>query len=229
MTDQSTNIVVIKSPSFAPLPDLRALLNAAFTLLDRLPVWEESMAGHKSLPRRLRRVEQTGLYIGGKPILDFANDPATWPGPDSLAGMIEKGIQDAPVPSRWRPRFNFSILPTIMIILLPKCPMCFAAFAAAFSSLGFGKITYVPWLLPAMVGLLVVGIAALWWRGRKGHGYAAFFLSLAGAVLLFLGKFTFSSDPLLYAGMVLIVLASLWNSLPARYKTALQRRILKTN
>ncbi|MEM1000380.1 MAG: hypothetical protein AAGN35_25225 [Bacteroidota bacterium] len=229
MSVQSNDLLVVVRSDFAYRAELRALLHAACQASERLPVWEEQPTGDRLLPRRLRQYEQTALFIGYQLVVTFGDDPELWPDAETLAELISKH-HPAPIRRR-RPRFSsaISIFSTVMIVLIPKCPMCFAAYAAALSSLGLGTVPYMPWLLPAMAVVLVLGIAVLWWRGRKGHGYLPFYLSLGGAALLFLGKFTFDSPPLLYAGMGFMLLASIWNALPLNVKTGLRRRIPNWN
>jgi hypothetical protein len=56
-------------------------------------------------------------------------------------------------------------------------------------------------------------------RAQRRHGYGPFFVGLAAVSLILAGKFYFDYLPLLYAGMVLLLAASIWNSRPKKEKS----------
>jgi len=109
-----------------------------------------------------------------------------------------------------------ALLPAIGTALLPKltCPACWPAYAGLLSAMGLGFVDYSPWLLPATVLFLVVTLAGLAWRPRRG--YAPLALGLLAAALMLGGKFGFESEAATYAGVALLVAASAWNGWPAR-------------
>lgn len=51
------------------------------------------------------------------------------------------------------PKLAASILPGIVMVLLPKCPLCLAAWLTVATGIGFSA---------AVAGFIRVGIAALW-------------------------------------------------------------------
>jgi uncharacterized membrane protein YjjP (DUF1212 family) len=108
------------------------------------------------------------------------------------------------------------MLPTVGFALLPKvaCPACWPAYAGVLSSLGVGFLINDDYLLALTAGFLVFAVGVLAFRAKERRGYAPFLLGvLAGAVVL-IGKFHYESDPAMYAGLGLLVAASLWNSWP---------------
>ena len=107
-------------------------------------------------------------------------------------------------------------LPAVGVALLPKlaCPACWPAYAGLLSSLGIGFIDYTPYLLPLTSFFIIIVIASLAYKARQRRGFKPLLLGLAAAAILLLGKFAYDSDGIMYAGLVLLVLASLWNSWP---------------
>ena len=112
---------------------------------------------------------------------------------------------------------NLLAAPGIGLSLLPKiaCPACWPAYAGLLSSIGLGFL--VPnrtYLLPLTVAFLLIAIGTLAFRARRRRGYWLFALGILAAGLILLGKFSLASNPVLYAGLGLLILASVWNSWP---------------
>lgn len=118
-------------------------------------------------------------------------------------------------------RLNAAMVPALGAAFLPKlaCPACWPAYAGLLSALGVGFVDYTPYLLPLTAGFLLVALAALGYRARQRRGFGPLLLgALAGAVVV-LGKFGYDSDPAMYAGLALLILASLWNTWPIARST----------
>jgi hypothetical protein len=111
-----------------------------------------------------------------------------------------------------------SLLPAVGAALLPKltCPACWPAYAALLSALGVGFVDYTPYLLPLTLVFLILTLAILAWRPRRG--YAPLVLGLIAAAVMLIGKFFFDSDTATYAGVALLVGASTWNAWPIQAK-----------
>lgn len=110
----------------------------------------------------------------------------------------------------------FALLPAAGAALLPKltCPACWPAYAALLSSLGVGFVDYTPWLFPATAVFLVITLALLAWRPRRGYRPLA--LGLAASVAVLVGKFVFDSEPAVYVGIAVLAAASAWNAWPGK-------------
>ncbi len=107
--------------------------------------------------------------------------------------------------------------PGIGLSLLPKiaCPACWPAYAGLLSSLGLGfLIPNVKYLLPMTAAFLMLAVGMLAFRVRRRYGYVPFVLGLLAASLILFGKFSLASNPVLYAGLGLLIVASVWNSWP---------------
>ena len=112
---------------------------------------------------------------------------------------------------------NLLAVPGIGLSLLPKiaCPACWLAYAGLLSSIGLSFL--VPnqtYLLPLTVAFLLIAVGTLAFRARRRRGYWPFALRIFAAGLILLGKFSLASNPVLYAGLGLLILASIWNSWP---------------
>lgn len=84
---------------------------------------------------------------------------------------------------------------------------------SAFGSLGISiQIPYQPWLLPLVLTLLLVNLAALLMRARARGRYGPFLLCLTGGSIIVTGKFLLESNPMIIGGLACIVTGSLWSA-----------------
>ncbi len=107
---------------------------------------------------------------------------------------------------------HLPLLPALALVLLPKCPLCFAAYGGIFGSLGASAWGQAAWGLPLESGLLVFALSALTFRGFRVRDLRPPLLGLVGAAALLGGRFLVNAPPLLYAGAGALVLASLWSA-----------------
>jgi hypothetical protein len=66
------------------------------------------------------------------------------------------------------------VAPTAVLLLVPKCPMCLAAYVVAATGMSVSLST-AGWLRTGLIGASVAvllalscGVARRWWRGRCG-------------------------------------------------------------
>ena len=118
--------------------------------------------------------------------------------------------------NRWRQ--SILAVPSIGVSVLPKlaCPACWPAYTGLLTSIGLGFLISVRYLLPLTVAFLVLALAAMPFRARDRHGYGPFLLAVFAAGGVLLGKFAWDSRPTVYGAVVLLVVASLWNTWPRR-------------
>jgi hypothetical protein len=109
-------------------------------------------------------------------------------------------------------------IPGVGVSLLPKlaCPFCWPAYAGLLSSVGLGFLISARYLLPITAAFLVVAVGALAFRANRRHGYRPFFLGLFAALGVLAGKFWWESNPVMYASVGVLVMASVWNAWPHR-------------
>lgn len=110
---------------------------------------------------------------------------------------------------------NLLAAPGIGLSLLPKvaCPACWPAYAGLLSSLGLGFLVSAVYLPPMTAAFLLLTVAILAFRAHRRRVYLPSALGIIAASLVLLGKFYLASNPVLYAGLGLM-LASVWNSWP---------------
>jgi hypothetical protein len=103
------------------------------------------------------------------------------------------------------------LAPTIALVLLPKCPLCVAAYFGLVGSLGAGSWLLAAWGLPLGAGLLALTLGALTLRARRSRDYRPPLVGLAGAASLLAGQFVLDAQPLHYAGVGILIGATLWS------------------
>jgi hypothetical protein len=113
---------------------------------------------------------------------------------------------------------SLAVLPSIGVSLLPKlaCPLCWPAYTYLVSALGLGFLISSKYLLPLTIAFLALAAVALGFRASRRHGYGPFWLGLVAAAVILTGKFYFDAAPAAYAGVGLLISASVWNSWPRR-------------
>jgi len=113
-------------------------------------------------------------------------------------------------------------VPGIGVAMLPKllCPLCWPLYAGVVSSVGLGFLIGTTYLLPITSAFLVVTLAVLGFGAKKRRGYRPLLLGAVASAAVLIGKFYLDSNPLVYGGVGLLVVASLWNALPRRKETA---------
>lgn len=118
-------------------------------------------------------------------------------------------------------KLNFAMLPGIGAAVLPKvaCPACWPAYAGFLSSIGLGFLVGTAYLLPLTALFLAIAVFALAFRARRRNGYGPFVVGAAASAVVLIGKFSFESNPAMYAGLALLIVASVWNSWPLKRLT----------
>lgn len=68
------------------------------------------------------------------------------------------------------------------------------------------------YLLPLTVLALVLAVGALGFRAKRRRGYGPLVVGIVAAFVLILGKFVIDWNLAVYAGVAVLVSASVWNS-----------------
>jgi len=210
----------------------RSQLLRAFAEAGVQPRWREWEISSPEAPRHVHGYGSPTILVNGR---DVSGDAA---GGDDYCCRIysygDQGSKGVPpladivralesgrdaTPSKgsgFRWQLNGPALPAVGAAFLPKlaCPACWPAYTALLSSFGIGFLDYTPYLMPLTIVSVVVAAAALAYRAKQRRGYKPFLFGLLAGVILLGGKFHFDSDTTMYAGLVLLVLASLWNAWP---------------
>jgi hypothetical protein len=77
-----------------------------------------------------------------------------------------------------------------------------------------GFLISAKYLLPLTVAFLAITAVALGFRASRRHGYGPLWMGLAAAGMILTGKFYLDAAQATYAGIGLLIAASVWNSWP---------------
>jgi hypothetical protein len=91
-----------------------------------------------------------------------------------------------------------------------------AATAGIFSALGLGFLLETRFLLPLMTAFVAVALWALAYQADLRRGFGPLLLGVISAAAIFTGKFTLSSDTVLYVGLAGLGFAAVWNAWPVK-------------
>lgn len=106
------------------------------------------------------------------------------------------------------------LLPAIALVLLPKCPLCFAAWFGVLGSFAAGSWLRSIWGLPMAATLLSFAIGSLALRARRRGNIRPLLTGVLGALALLGGKYLLDLPYLAYSGLILLIGSSLWSSWP---------------
>jgi mercuric ion transport protein len=109
-------------------------------------------------------------------------------------------------------------LPGVGVSLFPKlmCPACWPAYAGIVSALGLGFLVSAKYLLLLTAAFLSITLASLGFRASRRQGYGPLWMGIFASAIILGGKFYFELPQLTYAGLGLLIAASVWNSWPQR-------------
>src|ERR1051325_431229 len=107
-----------------------------------------------------------------------------------------------------------SAIAPLVLALLPKSPLCLAAYLSAFGVSGMQILPHRPWILALSLLFVVVNLLTIFRRSRRTANPFPFALSLVGATVLIAGAALWA--PLALTGAALLVAASVASSMNAR-------------
>jgi len=219
--------------------EARAQLLRAFAKTKIEPRWKEWQGDAADSPEHVRGYGSPTILIDGQDVgnaeghggsscrLYEGSDGAIRgvPSVDMIATALERqdpirvAVQPEDVRS-WK--LNLAMLPGIGAVFLPNvaCPACWPAYAGFLSSMGLGFLLDATFLLPLTAAFLAIAVGALAYRANKRRGYVPFALGVASTAVVLVGKFTFERDPAMYAGLAVLIGASVWNTWPRRAPAA---------
>jgi protein SCO1/2 len=122
--------------------------------------------------------------------------------------VVDQAVKllDAPAPKPAAAREMLGIALPVAAAILPKCPMCWAAYLSAFGIAGLRWAPYFRWLVPLLVALMAIQLGSLWLRGMRRGKMLGFYLGASGTFsIVALGMW--QGIPLAGAAGVLLSLA----------------------
>jgi len=214
--------------------DARAQLLRAFAKTKISPRWREWRGDDDESPSHVRGFGSPTILVDGRDVAGTRGSGAAScrlyeqsdgsmrgvPSVETVASALGGSTEEATsVPAQgggWK--LNFAMLPGIGAAFLPKiaCPACWPAYAGFLSSIGLGFLVETTYLLPLTAVFLALAVGALAFRAPKRRGYRPFVVGVAASAVVLIGKFSFESDPAMYAGLALLITASVWNSWPRK-------------
>ena len=217
--------------------DARTQLLRAFAEANLHPRWQEWRGDDPASPAHVRGHGSPTILVDGADVAQAEHGGAGccrvyWQPDGSMRGVPTLEMITSALVSRATPaaasscgaggwKLNLAMLPGIGAAFLPKvaCPACWPAYAGFLSSVGLGFLLDSTYLLPLTAAFLVIAAFALAFRARRRHGYGPFALGIAASAIVFVGKFSFESDRAMYAGLAILIAASVWNSWPQKRPT----------
>ena len=125
--------------------------------------------------------------------------------------MTAPGSVDSPRPQR---RAAFLGIPASALTALPACPACYPAYAGVLSALGLGALSNARAQAVLTAVFLASALGTLAYRARTRRGYGPLLLGLLASATVGIAKFVLGWDAGTYAGVGLLVAASVWNVWP---------------
>ena len=233
-----TKIELVYDKNCPNVEAARQQLQEALNIVDTSLKWTEWELSAEDVPDYIRGYGSPTILVNEKDVDGWkpSNDnnccriytdsngvPSIVPPLDVITSAIKKASQIPLAKSREFDGIssNLAILPSVGAALVPSvfCPACWPAYAGMLSSLGIGFVNYTPYLLPVTILFLIIAIAALAYRAKNRRGYKPLVLGIVASLLILFGKFLFEIDLLLYAGLVLLITVSIWNSWPREEDT----------
>ena len=105
-------------------------------------------------------------------------------------------------------------IPGSALAALPFCPACYPMYAGIFTSLGLTPLSHTGVQATLTLALLAVSLTALAFRARARRGNAPLAAGSIASLVVLSGKFGMGIDAMTYAGIAVLVLASVWNVWP---------------
>jgi len=108
---------------------------------------------------------------------------------------------------------SLAMMPGALLPLLPNvtCPACVAAYGGVLSAVGLGFLLTERVLAPLIVLFLGVGIASVAWSTRSHRRAGPLIATLIGSAAVIMGRVVGHVHSVLYAGVAILIAASLWN------------------
>ncbi len=104
------------------------------------------------------------------------------------------------------------LINSILLIVMPKCAMCWAAYLSLFSFMGL-SINYQPWFLPFMICLFLVSIARLIYKAIKTKNFVTLFISLMASTVIICQKLWWESNVSSIIAITILISAMLMEAL----------------
>ena len=104
---------------------------------------------------------------------------------------------------------GFSVASTLMLAIMPKCPLCWIALLSA---VGLSWPISSEWLRSLTIAFSLVPLGLLLSRGHRSRDYRPLLMGLLAAIALYVFKFRLGFDAGVYSSAVALFGATLWST-----------------
>lgn len=148
-----------------------------------------------------------------------------------MADLEDIIVKQQPKVAQWFSNLKYmansaaSVVWPVMVLLLPKCPFCFAAY---FSVLGIASMQVMPYfkyIFPILLCAMAINIYALYKMSLRRNSFLPLYLCVLGSVLVMAFGYFNVVKLGLVAGLVLLFMSATLNSLPNRVYWKLLARV----
>jgi protein SCO1/2 len=101
-----------------------------------------------------------------------------------LSQLVAAAKVSAPARATGPARALFSSLPPVLLVLAPKCPLCWAAYLSMLGIAGLECLPFPGFAAPLLLALVALNVLSVLWRGHTKRRYWPFYCCLSGALLL---------------------------------------------
>ena len=102
------------------------------------------------------------------------------------------------------------LVSALLAALLPKCPLCFMAYAGVAGLFGIDPFIYSFWIMPVTIAFSVFTLAILFLQAGRNRRYLPFFTGLLAISFILLDKFYLNSNLVFYVALVLLLASLIW-------------------
>lgn len=218
MSSMPSKIELVWSDPGSRLDAARGALLAALRQAGLPPYWDEWRADDPMRPRHARRGRGAGprLFVNHRLAWE---DGRGWESPEDLVRAVA-GLAALPFrPSTREPlarRLRYSLLPAAGLALLPKCPLCWAAYASVAAGLGVAPAAGHRLILGLLAAALLAALAAVAARSRAIADRRPLIPAGLGTAAVLLGRLILGSMVLVYLGLAVLAGAAVWSAWPRR-------------
>ena len=212
----------------------REVLRQALKQANLPSIWKEWEVNHPDTPQRVRSYGSPTILVDNQDVAggfetdnnaccriysDSQADNRGVPSVSTVVNAITKITQNISTSNKNKYSMNAAIIPSVGAAFLPKlaCPACWPAYAGLLSSMGLGFFDYTPYLIPMTLVFIVIALFSMAYKAGNRRGYAPLLLGLVASVIILFGKFNLDSDSIMYGGIGLLVIASIWNTWPTKH------------
>jgi hypothetical protein len=105
-----------------------------------------------------------------------------------------------------------ALISGVLVLLMPKCALCWAAYMSVLSSFGL-SIQYRSWFFPVAMALFLVTMLKLLIQAIRKKKFANFFLAIAGGTLIYFNRQVATVNFVGVMAIVLMILAVMMDDL----------------